>query len=122
WHVEDLAPGRHLIKLTFYGKVMRDLRANGPFLVRNLVLQTLTPPPDGDELANAAVDPVLETRPYRWNQFTDTAINAGNELLQEKQRLLVDEIATAKQNGFDPRDPPPPAETSIDKLKTPVPK
>jgi len=110
------AAGPRTFDVTFYGKVIRDAGAAGPFTVRHAILTTQT---DDGRFPGTVVDPVLVTRPYPVSAFTDRNKNGGNALLAEQERLALEDIEAAKQGGPDPNRPP--RTTSIDKYKTPTP-
>ncbi len=111
------AAGRRTFDVTFYGKVIRDAGMAGPFTVRHAILTT-----GGDDgrFPSPVVDPVLVTRPYPSEVFTDRDKNGGNLLLAEQERLALEDIEAAKHGN--PGDQPQPRRmTLIDKFNTPIP-
>jgi hypothetical protein len=109
-------PGTRTFDVTFYGKVIRDSGLDGPYTVRHAVLTT-----DGSDgrFPGPVIDTALVTRAYPTTVFTDLARNAGNALLDEQERLALDDIGNAGKGG--PGDPQPRRMTPIDKHKTPLP-
>ena len=109
WVRNDETPsGQSTMKLVFYGKVIRDSGVDGPYHLRNLLLTTFED--NNDRLENPAVDIDLASEPWPHTMFTDVSINATNETLLEKQKILAEELSQAKQGLYDPNNPIPPRE------------
>lgn len=111
------AAGQRTFDVTFYGKVIRDAGLNGPYTVRHAILTTQG---SGGRFPGTVVDPVLVTRPYPLEAFTDRNKNEGNALLDEQERLALEDIEAARHG--DPSDQPQARRmTLIDKYNTPIP-
>jgi hypothetical protein len=109
WVRNDETPsGVSTMKLVFYGKVIRDSGIDGPYHLRNLLLTTFED--NNDRLENPAVDVDLASDAWSHSSFTDVSINADNETLLEKQKILAEEVAQAKAGQYDPNHPIPPRE------------
>lgn len=109
WVRNDETPaGTSTMKLVFYGKVIRDSGVDGPYHLRNLLLMTFED--NNDRLENPAVDIDLASEAWPHTLFTDASINADNETLREKERILAEELAQAKAGQYDPNQPIPPRE------------
>ena len=65
---------------------------------------------NNDRLENPAVDVDLASEAWSHSSFTDVSINADNETLLEKQKILAEEVAQAKAGQYDPNHPIPPRE------------
>ena len=109
WVRNDETPsGASTMKLVFYGKVIRDSGVDGPYHLRNLLLMTFED--NNDCIENPAVDVDFTSPPLTHTAFTDVSINASNEALLEKQKILAEEVAQARAGQYDPNAPIPPGE------------
>jgi len=116
-HGDHLPVGSSTMKLTFYGKVIRDSGVDGPYHIKNLVLMTTDE--NSDRFENDPVDPDLSTPPWTHDVFTDRSINGDNPVLLEKKQILTEERDQAKAGLYDPNDPIPPRPSTVDKRTAP---
>jgi hypothetical protein len=114
WVRNDATPvGPSTMKLTFYGKVIRDSGIDGPYEVKNLLLTTFDD--NNDRIENVAVSPGLTSPAWSHTQFTDVPINGNNEVLNEKKKILGEELEQARAGLYDPNDPLPARPTAANK-------
>lgn len=78
-----LSPGRQWIPLTFFGLVLREQAADGPYVLRYVALSTTTEMPNAK---NRLVENAYVTRAYRAADFSDQPFNDAN-LLETARRL-----------------------------------
>lgn len=118
WVRNDSTPlGPSTMKLTFYGKVIRDSGVDGPYEVKNLLLTSFDE--NYDRIEDPAVSPGITSPPWSHNQFTDVPINGDNAILNEKKKILGEELDQARAGLYDPNDPIPARPTTVAKDSPP---
>jgi hypothetical protein len=81
-----LAPGTAWIPLTYWGLILREHGANGPYVVRSIALSTTGEMPN--QKNDVVVNPHV-TKPYDVTQFSDRPFN-DPDLLDAAARLQAD--------------------------------
>jgi hypothetical protein len=79
----ELAPGRHWLALTFFGRILHQRAVDGPYLLRYLALSTTTRMPNAK---NRLVENAHVTAAYRAAQFSDAPFE-DPDLLDAADRL-----------------------------------
>ena len=79
----ELLPGRHWLRLTFFGRILNQSGVDGPYLLRYLALSTTTRMPNAK---NRLVENAYVTGAYRAAQFSDASFN-DPDLLDAADRL-----------------------------------
>jgi hypothetical protein len=82
----ELPRGRHLLRLTFFGRILSQRGVDGPYLLRFVALSTTTQMPNAK---NRLVENAHLTAPYRAAQFSDAPFEDG-DLLDAAERLEGD--------------------------------
>ena len=79
----ELAPGRHWLALSFFGRILHQRGVDGPYLLRYLALSTTTRMPNGK---NRLVENAHVTGAYGASQFSDAPFE-DPDLLDAADRL-----------------------------------
>jgi hypothetical protein len=90
----DLIPGRHWMRLSFYGRILAQSGIDGPYLLRFVALSTTSQMPNAK---NALVEDAFVTAPYRAADFSDAPYD-DPDLLDAADRLEQD-FAPGPQHG-----------------------
>lgn len=90
----DLAPGRHWLRLTFFGRILNQRAIDGPYLLRFLALSTATQMPNAK---NRLVENAHRTAAYAASGFSDAPFD-DPDLLEAANRLERD-LAPAGLDG-----------------------
>ena len=79
----ELPPGRHWLRLTFFGRILNQGGVDGPYLLRFVALTTATRMPNAK---NRLVENAHLTAPFRAAQFSDAPFD-DPDLLDAADRL-----------------------------------
>jgi hypothetical protein len=82
----ELGPGRHFLRLVFFGRIINQSEVDGPYLLRFVALSTTSGMPNAK---NRLVTNAHLTAPYRFAQFSPEPFN-DPDLLDAAERLERD--------------------------------
>ncbi|MFT3692664.1 MAG: hypothetical protein QM831_05955 [Kofleriaceae bacterium] len=94
---QPLAQGSQKVDLTYFGKVIVDAKASGPFHIGELRGARFVPGSDPDLEQMADFTGTYATAPYKTNQFSDAEYDSAQK--QQMLQMLSDQAAKGVHQG-----------------------